>query len=332
MPNLFDGTIQEESYTRFKHMQQLSLYLLLHEQYRLFNEGSRGALTLSGANLQGDFEEEINWKIAGALVRSRQPGDDTDIDTVGREQFEHTAVRFASGTYPFDLDPDLIKWINEAPDTAASMFSQKFAEELYYYQVNAAISGLIAAYLNVSDAINDISADTTSTIDISPLIDTASLFGDRASSLSTWIVHSKPYSDYLKARAANNDRLVTYGNINVTVDAFGRIFIVTDNENLRYTSGGVTYYYTLGLRPGAVELRHGDDFVSNISVTNGKTNIQRTLQSEWSDQLNIPGFNWKKASGGKAPLPAALASSSNWELDDSSIPVKALNCAILKSL
>jgi len=331
MTTLFGGAIREDAYTKFKFNQQLSLYLLLQEQYRLFNEGSRGAFVLSGATLQGDFEDEIDWKVSGPLIRSRQPGDDSTIDRVGREQFEATSVRFASGTYPFDLDKDMIKWINEAPEVAAAIFAKKFSEELYYYQVNAAISGMIAAYLNVSEALTDITTVTDSTVDISPMIDAAAVFGDRANSLTTWVMHSKPYSDYLKARAVNNDHLVTYGNINVTQDAFGRVFIVTDNPNLRVTEGGINHYYTLGLRPGAVELRHGDDFESNISITNGKANIQRDMQSEWSDLLNVPGFSWKKASGGKAPTPAALASSANWELADDDIDIKALNCAILKS-
>ena len=127
--------------------------------------------------------------------------------------------------------------------------------------------------------------------------------------IAVWIMHSKPLFDMYDAFLTNSESLFSFGTVNVRQDPFGRAIVITDDPALVTSST----YHTMGLVPGAVMVAEQDDFDMNIETSNGKENIDRTLQSEWSYGLSIKGFTWDRTNGGHAPTTAALFTQTNWD-------------------
>ena len=137
-------------------------------------------------------------------------------------------------------------------------------------------------------------------------------FGDQASTISAWVMHSKPMFDLYGKNLSNAERLFNYGNINVMRDPFGKLLVMTDSQNLVIT-GTPNNYAVLGLVPGAVIIDQNNDYTANEEAKNGDENIIRTFQAEWSYNVGVRGFAWDKTNGGKSPNDAALLTSTNWD-------------------
>lgn len=141
-------------------------------------------------------------------------------------------------------------------------------------------------------------------------------FGDQASMISAWVMHSKAMFDLYGKNLTNSASLFTYGTVNVVRDPFGKLLIMTDSPALFLDEAGgvgVDYYASLGLVPGGVVIDQNNDFTANEEAKNGDENIIRTYQAEWSYNVGIKGFAWDKTNGGKSPNDAALLTSTNWD-------------------
>jgi hypothetical protein len=91
-------------------------------------------------------------------------------------------------------------------------------------------------------------------------------------------------------------------------------------------------YNSIGITPAAVVIERNNDFEDNIQTSNGKENINRTYQAEWSYNVGVRGFAWDKTNGGKAPTDAALATATNWDrLGGGYSNAKTLGAVILKT-
>ncbi|HDN27279.1 MAG TPA: hypothetical protein ENG03_09340 [Thioploca sp.] len=113
---------------------------------------------------------------------------------------------------------------------------------------------------------------------------------------------------------ANAENLFTFGNVKVIQDGFGRPLVITDAPALIDTSTtNNDNYHTLGLVSEGLIVESNDDFYQSTQEVNGDVNILRTVQSEWSNNYAIQGWSWDKASGGKSPTDAELATAANWD-------------------
>jgi hypothetical protein len=254
----------------------------------LFNEATRGGITLRSAAHQGDYSDTAIWGKISGLVRRRNAYGTGAVTEKVLTQLLDTSVKVAAGIAPVRIDPSMMKWIQRSPEEAGA----------YCAAIGAQAS-------NVHDG-------TAGTATLAALNTARSKLGDRAEDLACWVMHSKVLFDIYGTALTGSNVLFSFGSVKVTHDGFGNPFIVSDSASLSYVATG-TKYHTCGLIPGGIAVDQNSDFVDNVQTINGDENIKRTYQAEWSYNLGIRGFQWDKTNGGHSPTGAALATATNWD-------------------
>jgi hypothetical protein len=276
----------------------------------LFNAGTRGGLILRSSSNQGDFSDVAAYKRIAGLVRRRDAYGSGDVSATDLEMLLATSVKVAAGTPPVNIDPHWWQWIQRSPEEAGVVLGKQLAEDTMADMVAVAVKAFVAAVTNVGAAV--VHDATAGLLGLGALNSGSALFGDRARDIQCWVIHSKPMHDLYGAALTNTAQLFTFGTVQIRTDAMGRPFVITDQPDLAYTSSG-TKYHTLGLASGAVMIEQNPDYVENMETKNGKENITRTWQAQWSFNVGLKGFAWDKTNGGASPTNAALATGTNWD-------------------
>lgn len=283
---------------------------VLTQQIALFNAASQNTIILRTNPVQGDFSDSAHWALIDGLVRRRNAYGTGDVAAKTLEHLVETMVKIAAGTPPVTMPPSQFRWIQRNPEEGGSVYGQQLAVAAMADMLNTSIMGYVAALTGETDVYEDVSSTDTT---FSTLLNGASKFGDRSADLRAWLLHSKTMFTIFGTALANTEGLFTFGTVNVRQDGFGRPFIVTDSPSLINTTPNPDTYYAAGLTQGAIIVEQNDDFEQNVETTNGEENIQRSIQSEWSYNLGFKGYTWDKATGGKSPNDAALATAANWD-------------------
>ena len=291
-----------------------SMTEVLRQRIDLFNAATGGVITLRSAAHQGDFSDVAFFAKISGLVRRRNS---YGSGSVGEKKLAHlvdTMVKVAAGTPPVRLDPGQFKWIQQNPEVAGAALGQQLAVDTMADMLNVGLGASYAALSAQTAVVYDATGNTLpeDTLSFGNLNNGQAKFGDQASTISAWVMHSKPMFDLYGKNLANAERLFNYGNINVMRDPFGKLLVMTDSQNLVIT-GTPNKYAVLGLVPGAVIIDQNDDYTANEEAKNGDENIIRTFQAEWSYNVGVRGFAWDKTNGGKSPNDAALLTSTNWD-------------------
>ena len=291
-----------------------SMTEVLRQRIDLFNAVTGGAITLRSAAHQGDFSDVAFFAKISGLVRRRNA---YGSGSVGEKKLAHlvdTMVKVAAGTPPVRLDPGQFKWIQQNPEVAGAALGQQLAVDTMADMLNVGLGASYAALSAQTAVVYDATGNTLpeDTLSFGNLNNGQAKFGDQASTISAWVMHSKPMFDLYGKNLSNAERLFNYGNINVMRDPFGKLLVMTDSQNLVIT-GTPNKYAVLGLVPGAVIIDQNDDYTANEEAKNGDENIIRTFQAEWSYNVGVRGFAWDKTNGGKSPNDAALLTATNWD-------------------
>ena len=286
----------------------------LRQRIDLFNAATGGAITLRSAAHQGDFSDVAFFAKISGLVRRRNS---YGSGSVGEKKMAHlvdTMVKVAAGTPPVRLDPGQFKWIQQTPEVAGAALGQQLAVDTMADMLNVGLGASYAALSAQTAVVYDATGNTSpeDTLSSGNLNNGQPKFDDKASTISAWVMHSKPMFDLYGKNLTNSASLFTYGNINVMRDPFGKLLVMTDSQNLVIT-GAPNNYAVLGLVPGAVIIDQNDDYTANEEAKNGDENIIRTFQAEWSYNVGVRGFAWDKTNGGKSPNDAALLTATNWD-------------------
>ena len=291
-----------------------SMTEVLRQRIDLFNAATGGAITLRSAAHQGDFSDVAFFAKISGLVRRRNA---YGSGSVGEKKLAHlvdTMVKVAAGTPPVRLDPGQFKWIQQNPEVAGAALGQQLAVDTMADMLNVGLGASYAALSAQTAVVYDATGNTSpeNTLSFGNLNNGQAKFGDQASTISAWVMHSKPMFDLYGKNLSNAERLFNYGNINVMRDPFGKLLVMTDSQNLVIT-GAPNNYAVLGLVPGAVIIDQNNDYTANEEAKNGDENIIRTFQAEWSYNVGVRGFAWDKTNGGKSPNDAALLTATNWD-------------------
>ena len=291
-----------------------SMTEVLRQRIDLFNAATGGAITLRSAAHQGDFSDVAFFAKISGLVRRRNA---YGSGSVGEKKLAHlvdTMVKVAAGTPPVRLDPGQFKWIQQNPEVAGAALGQQLAVDTMADMLNVGLGASYAALSAQTAVVYDATGNTLpeNTLSFGNLNNGQAKFGDQASTISAWVMHSKPMFDLYGKNLSNAERLFNYGNINVMRDPFGKLLVMTDSQNLVIT-GTPNNYAVLGLVPGAVIIDQNNDYTANEEAKNGDENIIRTFQAEWSYNVGVRGFAWDKTNGGKSPNDAALLTATNWD-------------------
>jgi hypothetical protein len=275
----------------------------------LFNAASGGAILLRSAAHQGDYSDRAFWARLSGLIRRRNVYGTATLSEISLAQIVDTMVKVAAGTPPVAMDPAWFTWIQQNEELGGVLYGRQLAQDLLADMLNVGIMAFVSASIVEDEVFYDASAHGLTWADFNT---GQALFGDRSQAIRVWVMHSSPMFALWGNALANAEHLFTFGTVNVKVDPFGRPIIITDAPSLIETGSPVTYY-SLGLTPGAILVDQNNDFTQNISTTNGKENIHRTIQSEWTFNLGLKGYKWDKQNGGHSPNDAALAVSTNWD-------------------
>lgn len=291
-----------------------SMTEVLRQRIDLFNAATGGAITLRSAAHQGDFSDVAFFAKISGLVRRRNSYGSGSVAEKKLAHLVDTMVKVAAGTPPVRLDPGQFKWIQQNPEVAGAALGQQLAVDTMADMLNVGLGASYAALSAQSAVVYDATGNTSpeDTLSFSNLNNGQAKFGDQASTISAWVMHSKPMFDLYGKNLTNAAQLFTYGNINVIRDPFGKLLVMTDSPNLVIT-GTPNNYAVLGLVPGAVIIDQNNDYTANEEAKNGDENIIRTFQAEWSYNVGVRGFAWDKTNGGKSPNDAALLTATNWD-------------------
>ena len=291
-----------------------SMTEVLRQKIDLFNTATGGAIQLRAAAHQGDYSDVAFFAKISGLVRRRNSYGSGSVAEKKLAHLVDTMVKVAAGTPPVRLDPGQFKWIQQNPEVAGAALGQQLAVDTMADMLNVGLGASYAALSAQTAVVYDATGNTLpeNTLSFGNLNNGQAKFGDQASTISAWVMHSKPMFDLYGKNLSNAERLFNYGNINVMRDPFGKLLVMTDSQNLVIT-GAPNNYAVLGLVPGAVIIDQNNDYTANEEAKNGDENIIRTFQAEWSYNVGVRGFSWDKTNGGKSPNDAALLTATNWD-------------------
>ncbi len=282
----------------------------LAQQVDLFNAASGGTLILRSAANQGDYSDKAFWAKVQGLVRRRNAYGSGAVAEKNLQHLIETMVKIAAGTPPVRIDPGMLNWIQQNEEVAGAVYGQQLAKDTLADMLNTALLIYVAALTGEAGVYEDVSATDTT---FNTLLAGSSKFGDASAAIAGWAMHSKSMFDIFGAALTNTNQLFNFGTVNVTQDGFGRPFIVTDSPSLINVTPTPDTHFIAGMVQGAVTIEMNGDFIQNVETKNGDENIVRTIQSEWSYNAGVKGYTWDKATGGKSPNDAALATANNWD-------------------
>lgn len=291
-----------------------SMTEVLAQQIQLFNAATNGAINLSLAANQGDFNDVAFFKKISGLVRRRNAYGSGAVSEKNLQMLVDTMVKVAAGTPPVRIDPGMFRWIQQNPEIAGAVLGQQLAGDALADMLNTALGIGVAALGTKTANTLDRTAETGAlgTMTFANLGLAAAKFGDRSDAIVAWVMHSTPFFQMYQTNLANAAQLFNYSNVNVIRDPLGKLFVITDSASL-FTDTTADYYNTLGLVNGALAVQQNNDFDAAEETVTGDENIIRKYQAEWSYNMGILGFSWDKTNGGKSPNDAALLTGTNWD-------------------
>ncbi len=276
-----------------------------------FNEASNGTLLLTSEGLKGHFTQESFVKYLSGLISRRDIGSVAGVSDLQIEMGENASVKLNRKVGPVKATYDSFKKANLSMDDFAMLLGQKAGVDEPQEQLNTLLLAIYAALSNVSAVIQDSSSETMSHIQLAK---TLRKFGDKASRLRAWVMHSTSYFDLVQQSIADKlfevAGVIVYGGTPAT---FNRPVIVTDSSSLILTSPNPDQYITFALTAGAGSCINSEDQTLVIQDITGEANLSQRYQAEYAYNLMVKGFTWDISNGGINPDGTALGTNTNWD-------------------
>ena len=286
----------------------------LQQNTDAFNAASRNTIRLVTRDRLGDFSQESFFKNITNLVERRQVDSSPANPAVTPKEMpkdEFISVKLNRRIGPVDQTLDSFRKIGQSPDFEVISFTlgEQVAKAVQVDWLDTGLESVVAALLaQAGVAIGP--SPQLGTIETTDLVDALALFGDKASAISMWVMHSKVYYDLVKEQInLNVDGLSNFNVASATPVTLNRPVLVTDSAALVNGSD----YYTLGLTENAVVLEESEDTLIHTDVITGKENIVTRMQGEYAFNAGVKGFKWDVANGGVNPDSTALGTGTNWD-------------------
>ena len=283
-----------------------------------FNAGSNGTIVLRSNRKPGDYDYAAFFENAGGLV-SRQ--DQTSISAatatkLTQEDIVSVKVNRKIGPVEWTRSSFLKAGLDQNAIRVAA--GEQAAKDVLADMLNNALRAGRAALDNNAGSTTTIA--TNGTMTTAALVNGLALYGDAASRISAWVMHSKTYFDLVGHQIdPSNNGDITANTIVVDgmPGSLGRPIIVTDSDALAVDSGtgtsAVTDYYTLGLTPGGLMVEDTEQEYITMDEVTGLEQIVMRMQGEFAYNLGVKGFQWDVSNGGKNPTDSAVGTGSNWD-------------------
>lgn len=296
----------------------------LQQNIEAFNEQSGGALVMQTRELKGEYEYEAFFDEVSNISR-RDPSQESSATLsatkLTQDEFISVKLHRVNGPYEWNRSAAFIAGFDPARFSLA--MGRQAAVGVPREQLNLALRALEAKLDAVAALEHDATGgdtDATDTIETSDLVAGLKLFGDQASRIILWVMHSKVFFDLLQSQLASTATVFgtdPFGNTiyNAMPALLNRRVLVTDSDALISNSDvstGAPVYSTLGLTAGAakIELTELPFGVIEGPIT-GSQNLFYRAQVEYGYNLSLKGCAYLTSSNAN-PTDATVATGSNW--------------------
>lgn len=288
---------------------------MLTYQIDLFNEATRGGITLINGMTEGNYVDETFWENV-IMTRRRNANAETAISDVTPEQDLITSVKVDAGTPRVVWQPSHLLRILENPELQGQIAAEHLAQQRFADMLNVGLVAFCAATAAQSELYTDFSGTEPAAASSLPTWDNLAQLqqkmGDASEKIACWVMPSASRTRLLRLNLANAVSLFTYGTVNVYTDAQGRPIIVSDHPALSI-AGPPADVLVPGLVPGGIKITANNDFLSASEQVLGYEQIRYGWQAEWSFTLGLKGYTWDKTTGATSPSNAALGTAGNWD-------------------
>ncbi|MCR9258575.1 MAG: major capsid protein [Pseudomonadaceae bacterium] len=288
-----------------------------------FNAASNGGMVLTSSIHPGDYAASAQFINHGGLISRRQVGSaspgNQPITPTRLNRSEIISVKLNESLYVEDSFDALAKTFGTVPADVTALLAEEIAKDRAIYKLDRALTALVAATMNQASLNIDIGGAVSPqrTITSNDLVDTLAQFGDQASQVACWVMHSKVWFDLVKSQiTANIDGLSSFNVQTGRPETLGIPVIVSDSAALVNTSspGELSEYVTLGLKPGAVTITESEAFDIDFQTVHGNDNVQFSIQNTTGAfDVGLMGYSYDLANGGINPTDTVLGTGTNWD-------------------
>ena len=292
-----------------------------------FNAASLNTIRQVTARRMGDFVQESFFKNVSNLISRRQVNvspTNPDVSASEIPKEEHISVKLNRRVGPIDQSYDSFRKLGQSADLEVISFTlgEQIAKAIQIDWLESGLTAVTAALENQADVYTNFTGSPDRTMTTDFLVQTLAQFGDAASRVRLWVMHSKVYYDLVRNQIASNiDGTSNFNIATATPVTLNRPVLVTDSAALiRDADTGEAspiasepQYVTLGLSEDALVLEDSEEEMLYSDVITGKENIVARLQGEFAYNVKCKGFKWDTANGGVNPDNTALATGTNWD-------------------
>lgn len=295
------------------------MYEKLAQNVDIFNAASSNSIRLVTQDMIGDYNKESFFDRVSSLVARRDITSVSAVTDKKMTQGEMVGVKINRKIGPVSQTLDAFEKMGKmGPDAQKEMSYQlgmQIAEEIAHDMVETAIRCVEAALSGESNNTYDATGQATTTLTATHLVSGLAKFGDMASRIRCWVMHSKVYFDLVKnaisAKIYEEAGLVIYGGSPGTL---GKPVVVVDADALNVGANSNTNtYQTLGLVENGVVVTESESKRLVDEIVTGLENLAFRIQGEYAYNVNIKGFAWDSTNGGANPTDTSIRLASNWD-------------------
>lgn len=277
-----------------------------------------GAIALSTVSRRGDYAKESFFKSISTIVSRR---DATSVSTatdlpLTMDEIISVKLNRKIGPVTQTYDAFAKMAMSMSPEEFSMLIGGMVGKAMQVEMLNSALRAGRAALVQNTDVLYDAG---TATLTTAHLVSGLSKFGDRASTISAWVMHSKTYFDLMQHQigtSANGDIVSGAVVQNATPATLNRPVIVTDSDALKVAggsgSGAYTDYHILGLTANGLVVENTETERVVIDEVTGLENLVIRLQGEYAYNLGVKGYKYDTAVGAN-PNDTNLGTSTTWD-------------------
>ena len=289
----------------------------LDQKVDLFNGMSLGTIRLVTRRLLGDYASTRFFERMSGIISRRDDTSIADVSDIPLGMGDRISPKLKRRVGPIAQTLDALRQIGGDESEISFILGQQLGGEIPQDYLNTLLSAGVAALGQETGAGGLVKDATDGTLQHIDLIGGLSAMGDSANAVRAWVMHSKPFYDLmgesLTVASGNIAGMTVYEG---AVGTVGRPVFVTDSPALVVADGvaaDVDKYVTLGLTAEALVATESEGRTMVADTITGKENLIVRFQGEHAFTVDVKGYGWDVANGGRNPADAALATGSNWD-------------------
>jgi Major capsid protein 13-like len=292
---------------------------LLVQMTDAFNEASQGAITMQTNVAEGSYSREAYFESIASLSSRRDltAAPETSITRLALTEDEQVLVKIFRKIGPVTNTRGMFRTIAADPGEFAVRVGQQAAKATMIDQLNTALRAGTTAIGGVAANVHNVTAASpTDTISTDNLIQTLAKFGDAASEIVCWVMHSGAYFKLVREQVSTYSFDSVSGAVIATATpiTLNRPVVVTDSPALWNNASPTDPVKVLGLRRGAIRVENSELSDLVVQDVTGGAQLGITVQGEYAFSVGVTGFRWDMANGGANPTDAALTTVGNWDV------------------